>query len=59
MAWQYEIVYRHNDMNPDYKGIRHIWANDEKGALKIIKKNSRIIVESIKQIHHENNETNI
>ena len=36
MANKYEIIYRHFDMHPDYRGYQLRWANDEKQALSYI-----------------------
>ena len=33
MSNKYEIIYRHFDMHPDYRGYHVKWANDKKQAL--------------------------
>jgi len=35
---QFEIFYKHNDMNPDYTGYKLIWANDKQQALSYLLK---------------------
>jgi hypothetical protein len=61
---QYEIIYRHYDMPPDYRGCKHMWARDEKQALShflkskpdghgngVLKKGgANVIIETISQI---------
>jgi hypothetical protein len=47
---QWEVIYRHTDMPPDYRGMRVVWARDEKTAIKYVKKNKPyIIIESVTQ----------
>ena len=33
---KYEIIYKHFDMHPDYRGYQVRWANDKKQAVKYI-----------------------
>tara|TARA_R100001163_G_scaffold33968_1_gene26279 strand:- start:21371 stop:21535 length:165 start_codon:yes stop_codon:yes gene_type:complete len=40
---QYEIFYKHTNMNPDYTGYTTRWANDEKAVKKLITKNKPYI----------------
>ena len=47
---KYEIVYIHTDMNPDYKGVSHKWARDEKSAKDLFKKKPYIKIVSIREI---------
>jgi hypothetical protein len=47
---KYEIVYSHTDMNPDYKGVSHKWARDEKSAKDLFKKKPYIKIVSIREI---------
>jgi len=47
---KYEIVYGHTDMNPDYKGVSHKWARDEKTARNFFKKKQNVKIISIREI---------
>jgi hypothetical protein len=33
---KYEIIYKHFDMHPDYRGYQVKWANDKEQAVKYI-----------------------
>ena len=33
---KYEIIYKHNDFHPDYRGYQVRWANDKAQAIKYI-----------------------
>ena len=33
---KYEIIYKHFDMHPDYRGYQVKWANDKAQAIKYI-----------------------
>tara|TARA_R100001163_G_scaffold10367_1_gene9706 strand:+ start:405 stop:566 length:162 start_codon:yes stop_codon:yes gene_type:complete len=47
---KYEIMYRHSDMNPDYMGLVHKWARDEKAAKDLMKKKPYIKIVSIREV---------
>ena len=36
MSQKYRISYKHQDMSPDYTGMKTIWASDEKKALRLL-----------------------
>jgi hypothetical protein len=36
MSQKYRISYKHQDMPPDYTGMKTIWASDEKKALQLL-----------------------
>lgn len=36
MANKYEIIYRHYDMHPDYRGYQVKWARDKEQAVSYI-----------------------
>jgi hypothetical protein len=40
---QFEIIYSHSDMPPDYRGYTIRWANDAKQASKYVTKNKPYI----------------
>ncbi len=51
----YEVIYRNSYMNPDYRGYKTIWANDEKQVRKYMNKSkASIIIETINEIKDEN-----
>jgi hypothetical protein len=47
---QYEVIYGHTDMNPDYKGVSHKWARDEKAVKDLFKKKPFIKIISIREV---------
>tara|TARA_R100001224_G_scaffold104092_1_gene77127 strand:- start:93 stop:320 length:228 start_codon:yes stop_codon:yes gene_type:complete len=36
MSQKYRISYKHQDMPPDYTGMKTIWASDEKKAMRLL-----------------------
>jgi len=36
MSQKYRISYKHQDMSPDYTGMKTIWASDEKKAMQLL-----------------------
>jgi len=49
---QYEIIYKHRDMRPDYRGYALKWGNDTKSVAKLFsKKNSYIQITEVNEIH--------
>jgi hypothetical protein len=64
---KFEIIYRHNDMPPDYRGLKRLWANtpsqalsymctrkpDNNGRTNLKKGGASIIIESVNEISNE------
>jgi hypothetical protein len=71
MSNKYEIIYRHFDMHPDYRGYHVKWANDKKQALSYMcagkpskegfattKKGTRIQILEVNELPKESYENN-